>query len=50
VVQHHRVVDGDLFAAADVAHGDDGDLALEAGIGFTAMVEEIFPAPFLGPG
>ncbi len=50
VVQHHRIVDGDLLAFAYRAHGVDRDLALEAGIGFATVVEEIFPAPFRRPG
>lgn len=37
----HGVVEGDFFAKADVAHGDDTDLTAKAGIWIAAMIDVI---------
>src|SRR6185312_12894610 len=35
----HRVVEADLLARLDVAHGDEGALPAEAGVGIARMIE-----------
>ena len=44
----HGIVKTDLFAGLDVTHGDNGDLAVESGVGVAGMINVVTPFWFWG--